>query len=126
MIGFDDIKRMKRERGPRYLVVGTVRAGEFVAWYADSSQAAEKIEAQMEADGLRQVQVMLPSELVDTEESLRKYGRALSEARAAEREALATARAAAIRASEAGLSEAGTARALGVDRMAVRGWLGKR
>lgn len=61
MIGFDDIKRMKRERGPRYLVVGTVRADEFTAQYADSSQAAEDIKLRMEADGLYTVRVILPS-----------------------------------------------------------------
>lgn len=53
-------------------------------------------------------------------------GSELRAARLAEADALTRARQIAVMAVEDGASEAGTARALGVDRMAVRGWLGKR
>jgi len=53
-------------------------------------------------------------------------GRALAAARAEEAAAREQARELAIAAIAAGQTEAGVARALGVDRMAVRNWLGKR
>ncbi|AER47595.1 HTH DNA binding protein [Mycobacterium phage DS6A] len=53
-------------------------------------------------------------------------GARLAEARAAADAALADARDLALRAIAAGHPEQRTARQLGVDRMAVRGWLGKR
>jgi hypothetical protein len=57
---------------------------------------------------------------------LTKAGRRLAVARAEEAAARKLARELALAAIAAGQSEAGVARALGVDRMAIRKWLGKR
>lgn len=62
----------------------------------------------------------------DWPERLAKAGRQLAAARAREAAAREQARELAIAAVAAGQSEAGVARTLGVDRMAVRKWLGKK
>jgi hypothetical protein len=62
----------------------------------------------------------------DWPERLASAGRRLAAARAEEAAAREQARELAIAAIVAGQTEAGVARALGVDRMAVRNWLGKR
>lgn len=59
-------------------------------------------------------------------EVLQRAGKKLQAARAAEQRAFESAKQAAIAAFECGAPEAEIARALGVDRMTVRKWLGKR
>jgi len=59
-------------------------------------------------------------------DTLREVGAALARARANEAEARAKARKLALEAINAGQSEHSVAKALGVDRMAVRRWQGKR
>lgn len=56
---------------------------------------------------------------------LAKAAARLAKARKAEKAALEQARVLAVAAVNAGETEAGVARALGVDRMTVRKWLGK-
>jgi hypothetical protein len=62
----------------------------------------------------------------DWHERLTKVGAQLAKARKAEKAARERARELAIEAVNDGQSELGVADALGVDRMAVRQWLGKR
>jgi hypothetical protein len=62
----------------------------------------------------------------DWQERLATAGRRLAAARTKEAAAMTQVRETAIAAYAAGETEAGIARALGVDRMAVREWLGKR
>lgn len=109
-------------RGPRFAVVGTIRRDELRLEFADTSARAEEIADRMRGDRLHQVRVHVPVGDPD----LGAIGRALAAARMAERDAAALARAAALRADEAGTPEAAIARELGVNRMTVRSWLGKR
>jgi hypothetical protein len=110
------------QRGPRFAVVGTIRKDEVRLVLAPSAELAEKAAQSMREDNLRNVRLHLPQSDVD----YARIGRELTEARARVTELLALARAAALRAVEAGLSEVETGHQLGVDRMTVRSWLGKR
>lgn len=115
-------ERMVAKRGPRWAVVYRVRPDEDFVRYADTAEQAEMIRSMRERDGYYNVRVHPPEGSIN----LRAIGRELGEARAAEREAAAKARSAAIQAAEEGRAEAEIARQLGVDRMTVRAWLGKR
>lgn len=112
---------LTRERGPRFAVYGIIRGGEFDIQFADTAAIAEQIAEKMRADGRRQVKLYLPQE-VDFGAVARDY----QDARARLEEVTPLARAAAHRMTEMGISESETARQLGVDRMTVRSWLGKR
>lgn len=61
-----------------------------------------------------------------TQEELARAGRKLRSARKAEQVALEAAKVAALQAIEEGQTEVAVAAALGVDRMTVRKWSGKR
>lgn len=61
-----------------------------------------------------------------TQEELARAGRKLRSARKAEQAALETAKVAALQAIEEGQTEVAVAATLGVDRMTVRKWAGKR
>ena len=61
-----------------------------------------------------------------TTTELERAGRRLRSARNAEKKAMEDARVAALAAIEDGVSEASVAKVLGVDRMTVRKWVGKR
>lgn len=63
---------------------------------------------------------------IDWATVLREAGAALASAREDEAKARAAARELALKAIDAGQSEHSVAKALGVDRMAVRRWQGKR
>lgn len=65
-------------------------------------------------------------QLVAGPASLHKAGRQLAKARGAQRKALDDARTEALAAVAGGLSEVDVAHILGVDRMTVRKWRGKR
>jgi DNA invertase Pin-like site-specific DNA recombinase len=110
-----------RERGPRYAVTGTIRGGEFDAEFADTAARAEEIAEKMREDGRRNVRLHLPQES-DFWTIASEFKRARDQLAAATE----LARAAAHRMTDLGISEAETARQLGVDRMTVRSWLGKR
>lgn len=110
-----------RERGPRYAVTGTIRGGEFDATFTDTAEQAEATAEKMRENGRRNVRLHLPQE-ADFGTIARDFQKARDElARTTE-----LARAAAHRMTDMGISEAETARQLGVDRMTVRSWLGKR
>ena len=57
---------------------------------------------------------------------LERVGRSLRSARSAQQAAFESARVAAVAAMAAGVSESQVARTVGVDRMTVRKWAGKR
>lgn len=61
-----------------------------------------------------------------TQEELARAGRRLRSARKAEQAALEAAKVAAVQAIKEGQTEVAVAAALGVDRMTVRKWAGKR
>ncbi|MDF2969264.1 MAG: hypothetical protein K0Q93_3042 [Nocardioidaceae bacterium] len=124
MIGWNARKQFVDERGPRYLVEGTIRRDEFAVTYADTAEQAEKIRDRYENDGYRNIKVHLP-DLPGMEIDLARYGRELAAARREVEEATAIVRAAVIRAAEQGRAEAEIARTAGVDRMTVRKWVGK-
>lgn len=108
-------------RGPRFAVHGTIRGGEFDTQFADTAAKAEEVAERMREDGRRNVRIHLPKEA--------DFGGIASEFKAARdrlNEATELARAAAHRMTDMGISESETARQLGVDRMTVRSWLGKR
>lgn len=110
-----------KNRGPRFAVKGTIRGGEFAVELADTADRAEEILTRMEADGYRNVRLHLPDSTID----YTSVARGLAEARDRLNNATEVARAAANRLTEAGISEAQTARMLGVDRMSIRSWIGK-
>lgn len=122
MIGLTNLNAMRDARGPRYIVSGTIRRGEFAAQYAETADQAEAIRRQYEAGHYYQVKVLPPEGSVNLE----ALGRARREAKAAFDEAHALVRAGVLRALEDGRDEAEVARAAGVDRQAVREWQGKR
>jgi len=122
MTGLQD---MSARRGPRYLVHGTVRRGEYLASYADTATAASALADRWRDGHIRQVRITEPAEQT-TLADLSEHGVVHAAARAAADETRAVLRAAVSRAVEGGLSEAEAARAAGVDRMTVRSWLGKR
>jgi DNA invertase Pin-like site-specific DNA recombinase len=111
-----------RSRGPRFAVVGTIRRDEMQVVLVDTAAKAEEAAEKMRADELRMVRLHLPQSDLD----YLGIGRTLHDARTALAEATEVARAAARRLVESGVSESETARQLGVDRMTVRAWLGKR
>lgn len=127
MLGHTALEKMKAQRGPRHLVYGTVRRNEFRANYAVSAARADEAAERFRADGLRQVTVLAPA-TVDAEHAdvLREAAIIWRAARDAEVDLRQQLAAAVVTAVEAGMSESETARLAGVDRMTVRGWLGKR
>lgn len=118
------VERMRAERGTRHLIVGTLRKGEYDARYAATPAEAERLEAQMLADGRRLVRVIPAADVAD-EATLRDLGRAWRDARDAERAAADAAKAAVVAAAEAGTPETTLADWVGVDRMTIRRALGK-
>jgi hypothetical protein len=124
MIGFKALDEILGDRGPRYVVVGTIRAGEFATQYTLTSDAAEKIFKMYQDDGYRNVKVHVP-DVPGVNIDLRWYGLELTEARRVVEEKTEILRAAVLRAAEAGRAEAEIARVAGIDRMTVRKWLGK-
>lgn len=127
MIGWNEINRMKAQRGPRHLVYGTVRRDEFRAVYATSAAQAEQEAARLEADRLRQVRIVAPATVEDDHaDVLRESALVWRAARDAEVDLRQQLAAAIIAAVEDGMSESEAARLAGVDRMTVRSYLGKR
>lgn len=126
MIGWNTLAAMETKRGPRHLVYGTVRRGEFRASYATSAAEADRLAAAMEADGLRQVSVVAPVEVEsDRADSLRRIAAEWRSARDIELDLRQQVRAAAVSAVQAGMSESEAARLAGFDRMTMRKALGK-
>lgn len=117
----DRLTKMERERGPRWLVYGTIRQGEFIASYADSADSAEWMHEKLESDGHRQVRTVPPAGGVD----LAELGRKRNADKRAYDESNATLKAGVLRALAANRSESEVARTAGVDRMTVRAWSGK-
>lgn len=116
------LNKMIAERGPRYLIHGTIRRGEYAAHYADTGERAEGIREKLEGDRHYQVRVIPPSGAID----LGELGRARMEAKRVFDDATAILRAGVLRAAEENREETEIARTAGVDRMTVRSWLGKR
>lgn len=117
----DRLTKMERERGPRWLVYGTIRQGEFIASYTDAADTAEWMHQKLEADGYRQVRTVVPVGGVD----LAKLGRDRADAKRVLREVTATLRAGVVQALTEGRSESEVARTAGIDRQTVRAWAGK-
>jgi DNA-directed RNA polymerase specialized sigma24 family protein len=113
---------MVQERGPRWAVRGSIRAGQARAEYADTAEQAETIRERFEEYSYYQVQVYPPLGGID----LAKLGRTRQDAQRALADATSLLRAGVLRALEEGRSEAEVARSAGVDRMTVRSWAGKR
>lgn len=111
-----------KDRGPRWAVMGTIRPGEAETRYAVTAIDAEKIQTQFLDDGRYQIRVHPPEDTAN----LSALGRQLADARAAVRDITQQVQAAVIHAVTVdGRAEAEVARQAGVDRMTVRGWLGK-
>lgn len=121
MLSLSHVEKMSAERGPRYLVSGTVRRGECVAHYAATAEQAERLHDQFVELGYYQIKVEPPEDSVD----LQALGRGRRDAKRIFDEATAILRAGVLRALEAGRSEVEVAAAAGVDRMTVRSWAGK-
>jgi DNA invertase Pin-like site-specific DNA recombinase len=123
----NSLQRMKAARGPRHLVYGTIRPGEYRVVYATSAARAEEEAARMEARRYRQIQIVAPATIeADHAKVLQEAARVWQTTRDAETDLRQQLAAAAVTAIEAGMTESETARLAGVDRMTVRGWLGKR
>ncbi|WP_431935762.1 hypothetical protein [Micromonospora sp. RP3T] len=123
MIGLTKYTNMRNERGPRWLVGGTIRPGEHDVRYADTADAAERLRDEMNTRGLYQVRVDPPVGAVD----LVKLGRDRTDARRVFDEKTAILRAGVLRALEQGThNESSAAREAGVTRDTIRTWLGKK
>lgn len=121
MIGPGALKRMEDERGPRYLVHGTIRPREYAVHYADTAEQAEVWRTALEEQRHRQVRVIPPDGSID----LGALAGKRRQAKEAFDEATAVLRAGVLRALEDGRSEVEVARVAEVDRMTVRSWQGK-
>jgi hypothetical protein len=75
---------------------------------------------------VREAALIAACRVLSGDDPVAELSGALTRARLAEMRALAGLRQAAVMAVAAGESEAGFARRAGIDRMAVRNWLGKR
>lgn len=127
MLGWNRLDEMKRDRGPRHLVYGTIRRDEFEAAYATSAAQAEELEARMRAAGRRNVRVLAPGTADDDHaEVLRSAAMMWRVARDAEIDLRQQLTAAVVTAVGQGMAESEAARRAGVDRMTVRKWAGKR
>lgn len=123
-LGRDEVLK---NRGARYCVTGTIRAGEFAYMYADTGEQAEKIRTDYEEDfRYHNVRIHPPVFDTDVAEELAKLGREREALRRQEEEVTAKLRATVLRASERSFAEADIARRASIDRMTVRKWLGKR
>lgn len=92
----------------------------------DLLRTADDIDATYDEEDDRAVAFSAAVQYVFGDLDADDVGAALTGARVAEREAYVTARQVAVMAVRDGAEEAPLARALGVDRMTVRKWLGKR
>jgi hypothetical protein len=116
------VHEMIEQRGPRWVVRGNTRPGEYRASYAVTAEAAESLRERFEGDGLYQVAVTPP----EGSWNLGRLGRERDDAREALRDATEKLKAAAIAAVNGeGRAEAEVARQSGIDRMTLRDWLGK-
>jgi hypothetical protein len=116
---------MKERRGWLYLVIGTLRPGEFRVWKAFTGAEADTFAQEMVAGGLWGIQVVAPVGAPGLDD-VRKLGRERTEARRRAGEATMQLRAAVLAALAGGHTETEVAAAAGVDRMTVRSWAGKR
>jgi hypothetical protein len=115
------VKQLEAERGPRWLIYGTIRQGEFIASYADTADAAEWLHAKMESDHYRQVRTVPPAGGVD----LAKLGRERNSDKRTYGASNAALKTGVLAALADGRSESEVARTAGIDRMTVRKWAGK-
>jgi len=115
-------------RGPRWHISGTIRADEHDACYATTAALAAAREARYQDRGLYMVQVFAPEQYTDITVEARRIGDALRVARATVADLTQQAVAIVPQANDggAGVPETQLAALLGVDRMTIRGWLGKR
>lgn len=117
------VNHKENNRGHRYLIVGTVRTGEYRTAYRTTAQGAEDTAEGFTHDwGYTQVTIHPP---IDTPVDTDQVRADLSAARTALADQMQQAEAAALRLLEAGTSESEAARLLGVDRMTIRKWSGK-
>lgn len=122
LVSLQGAQRAIEERGPRWIVVGTIRHDELRVSYADNAERAEKIATEFTTElGYRDAQVHAPEGSID----LAALGRERAEAKDAFTEATNVLRAAVLRALDDGRAEAEVARTARVDRMTVRKWSGK-
>jgi len=122
------ISQRRCERGPRWHVAGTIRAGEYSDAYTTSAADAERLADTYQADGLHQVRVTPPVQYEDLSVEAKRIGDALLAARTAAADLLQQAAAITPQAHDEGLGveETRLATLLAVDRMTIRKWLGKR
>lgn len=121
MIGWETRSKMIAERGPRWVVHGTIRRDEFAVHYATTAERAEQLREKLDGSHHRHVTVVPPDGSVE----LATLGRDRAEAQRVLTEKTAILRAGVLRALDEGRSEVEVARTAGVDRMTVRKWAGK-
>ena len=119
------LNQMQADRGPRHLVHGTIRRGEYRAAYATTTAAAEEVAATYLEDGLRGVRVLGPVECADLRGQVRALRKADEAARRAAENAREQLRAATLALLAEGTSEYEAADLSGVTRMTIRAWTGK-
>jgi hypothetical protein len=124
----DRLNKQIADRGPRWHVGWKIRPDEYRGMYCITSADAEAIAAREEDDGCYQVRVTPPVEYADIAAEVRQIGVELRQLRAAEADVMSRAAAVAVTANDggAGIAETTLAADLGVDRMTIRKWLGKR
>lgn len=125
MIGFKGYDKMLAERGPRFVVKGTIRGGELAVTYAATAAIADTIAEMYRKEGYQTIQITPPVKMQALVSEMRELGKARRAAIEAGREITDMARAGVHRLTENGISETQAAEIVGVDRMTVRKWLGK-
>ncbi|MBT0771785.1 hypothetical protein KIH74_22785 [Kineosporia sp. J2-2] len=118
----EQVDRTIAERGPYYAVTGQIRTDQHFVHLCATAERAEAIKAEAQTNSPYAVRIYSPKGVVP----LAPIGKQLAAARSKVDQIILLAQAAALRAHEEGKPETLIASELGVDRMTVRKWLGKR
>ena len=126
--GSDRYLAAEAARGPRWIVSGHIRAGEIMWTYYTTADKAQDAEARLRTQGYHQVMLVEPEQYEEISIQVRDLGKQLAAARKALADLTEQATAITPQANDggSGIAETRLAAELGVDRMTIRKWLGKR
>ena len=128
MMSLERLDRQRADRGPRWHVGWTIRPGEHNGHYAATAEYAEKMADRERECGCYQIRVTPPVQYTDVAGEVQRLGDELRQIRQAEADVMGRAAALTVTANDggSGIPETTLAASLGVDRMTIRKWLGKR